>query len=154
VVVLGPACHGDLSGHLNLFHKGQVFLCPGNYFERCPGGISCPESKAPAKQDFASGVLILRNIFTLFAVLAASGAVPAVAADDAQPAAESAQVEVKKGDHIYDANGKHIGRVYQLSTSGDPQIIRGITLVTVPVATVSLSDGKLVTSLTRAQLTK
>lgn len=102
-----------------------------------------------------SGVRNLRNLFGLSAALAILVAAPAYAGEDAQGAsvaAESASLDIRKGENIVDADGKRIGKVYQVNTAGDPQVIANMRLVTVPAASLSRVEGKLVSSLSRKEI--
>src|SRR5258707_1096827 len=95
----------------------------------------------------------MRNALVALGLLALT-VVPAMA-DEAPAAATTTQVSavtVARGQVVASANGSRIGAVSRLTEDGSPQIIFRGHLVTVPLATISLTDGKLVTSLTPAQL--
>ena len=97
----------------------------------------------------------MRNLFGFSAALAILVAAPAYAGEDAQNAsvaAESASLDIRKGENIVDSEGKRIGKVYQVSASGDPQVIANMRLVTVPAASLSRVEGKLVSSLSRKEI--
>lgn len=118
----------------------------------------------------------MRNLVSLGSVFALAFAAPAFAqdapvAEAAAPAAEAAapapeaaapaaeaaapvaaNVEAKRGEAIYTADGKRVGKIYQISREGNPQLIQDLRLVTVPAATLSRVDGKLTTSLTRKEI--
>jgi hypothetical protein len=83
---------------------------------------------------------------------AAALAVASVAAFTATPSL--AQVEgVVAGKPLFDAQGKRVGYIYRVSANGSPQLIVEGKLITVPVSSVSVAGGKIVTSLTRKELT-
>lgn len=95
----------------------------------------------------------MRNLIGLSAVLAIFVASPAHAeAADNAVAAEASATDIRKGENITDAEGKRIGKVYQVTRDGDPQVIVNMRLITVPAATLSRVDGKLVSSLGRKEL--
>lgn len=95
----------------------------------------------------------MRNLIGLSAVLAIFVASPAYAeAADNAVAAEASVTDIRKGENITDAEGKRIGKVYQVTRDGDPQVIVNMRLITVPAATLSRVDGKLVSSLGRKEL--
>lgn len=100
----------------------------------------------------------MRTLLTFGAVLAVAVATPAIAAQDSLAASAAAGqatgIQAQKGESVYDAQGKRIGKIYQVSRTGDPQIIVDLRLITVPSATLSRTDGKLVSSLSRRDLTK
>lgn len=82
-------------------------------------------------------------------LLAACVAMP-VAAET--PAAGSVKVTVSQP--LFDSAGKRVGNVYRVAADGSAQlIIDEGRLVTVPVGTLSETDGKLTTSLTKRQIT-
>ena len=81
-------------------------------------------------------------------------AAPAFADETAAPAATSGALNLKVGESITGANGKRIGRIYQLSRQGDAQIIDDLRLLTVPASTLTRTDGKLVSTLSLRDLTK
>jgi len=59
-------------------------------------------------------------------------------------------VNVTKGQMLLAANGARLGVVYRVNTDGSPQLIIEGKLVTIPAATLSSSDGKLMTSLSKS----
>ena len=64
-----------------------------------------------------------------------------------------AEVEgVAAGRPLFDGEGKRVGAIYRVAADGSPQLIVGGKIVTVPVTSVSVSAGKIVTSLIRKQL--
>ncbi|MEY4160051.1 MAG: hypothetical protein RLZZ136_672 [Pseudomonadota bacterium] len=56
------------------------------------------------------------------------------------------------GKTIYSANGQRIAPIYRVKKTGVVQVILDGKLVTVPVETLSNVDGKVTTSLTKADL--
>ncbi len=82
------------------------------------------------------------------------------AAEPLQPAHTAAQdtgtpaVAVSAGKLIYDAKGRLIAPVYRVADGGLVQVIVEDQLVSIPAQTLSESQGKVVTSLTKADLLK
>jgi hypothetical protein len=68
---------------------------------------------------------------------------------DNTPASTAA---VKAGKEIYDGAGHRLGTVYRLTAQGDPQIILNGKLITIPGSTVSEANGKIQTSMSRADV--
>lgn len=96
----------------------------------------------------------MRNLFIVMSLLAATGA-PAFADDTVQPAAAAAPAEVihvRVGQNIYTSDGRRLGAVDRLSSSGAPIVLSSGRYVRVDPATLSRQDGKIVTSLTREAL--
>jgi hypothetical protein len=94
----------------------------------------------------------------LAATLAAFAVLPASvnAAETSQTVRETTEatapaVAPTAGKMIYGANGQRIAAVYRVS-QGSVQLILDGRLVTVPNSTLSESNGKFVTSLTKAEL--
>ena len=81
-------------------------------------------------------------------VLPAAAQAPADAS--AAPAAAAAVAE--KGKMLTAANGARLGAVYRVGPDGSAQIIIDGKLVTVPANTISISNGKLMTSLTKSEV--
>jgi hypothetical protein len=50
------------------------------------------------------------------------------------------------------ANGARLAPVYRVGPDGAAQIILDGKLVTIPATTLSMSDGRLVTSLTKSEI--
>lgn len=61
-------------------------------------------------------------------------------------------VSAVKGSMLISANGSRLAQVYRVGADGSAQIIIDGKLVTVPASSLSLSGGKLTTSLTKAQV--
>ena len=78
----------------------------------------------------------------------AAAAVPAFAQEAA------AGVKVTVSQPLFDSAGKRVGNVYRVAADGSAQLIvdEG-RLVTVPVSTLTVADGKLTTSLTKREIT-
>jgi hypothetical protein len=73
-------------------------------------------------------------------------------ASSPSPEGTAAPVSAVKGSMLTAANGSRLGAVYRVGADGSAQIIIDGKLVTVPAATLSLSGGKLTTSLTKSQV--
>jgi len=86
--------------------------------------------------------LIVISLLSYFAML------PVVRA---QTAAEAATA-VTKGAMLFSADGSRLGSVYRVTNDGSAQIIIDTKIVTVPVATISTTEGKLITTLKKAQV--
>lgn len=65
-----------------------------------------------------------------------------------------ALAEIRKGAYLYDANGRRVGQIDRVLSSGDLWVIHGSEIKTVPAATISETDGKATTSLTVADIRK
>lgn len=61
---------------------------------------------------------------------------------------------VTAGKMIYGANGQRIAAIYRVTDSGLVQVILDGKLVTVPNATISEANGKIVTSKTKSELVR
>jgi hypothetical protein len=59
-----------------------------------------------------------------------------------------------KGQMLVSANGTRLGVVYRVNADGSPQIIIDGKMVTIPAATLTSSNGKLVTSLSKSAVTE
>lgn len=75
-------------------------------------------------------------------LMAALAAVPAMAQEKV----------ATKGKMLVAADGARIGAVYRVSDDGSAQVIIDGKMVSIPAATLSNSDGKLTTSLTRPEV--
>lgn len=69
-------------------------------------------------------------------------------------AAEAAPASAAAGKMLYGAEGSRVAAIYRVTQSGQVQIILEGKLVTVPAASLSEADGKLVTKLSKAELRK
>jgi predicted lipoprotein with Yx(FWY)xxD motif len=75
-----------------------------------------------------------------------TGAGAAFAKEDAAAAVAA------KGQMLIAANGARLGTVYRVDSDGAVQMIIGGKMVTVPASTLSIVDGRLVTSLSKNQI--
>lgn len=97
----------------------------------------------------------MRKVLTIAAAMMFVASTPAFASEDAPAAAaEAAPLNLKVGEFVAGADGKRIGRIYQVSKEGNAEIINGIRMLVVPAATLSRVDGKLVSTLSKRDLTK
>lgn len=96
----------------------------------------------------------MKTISPLFALTLLAAIPCASHAQDAGAAkgAATAPISVKAGKALYAAGGKRLGAVYRVRADGAPQLIVDGKLVTVPVSTLTLNGGKVITSMTTAQL--
>lgn len=99
--------------------------------------------------------------FALIATAAVMTAVPTAvfAGETSQsvqaPAEEvAAPVEVNRGVMLYGAGGKRIANVYRVDADGNPQVIMSGRLITIPASTLTEADGKVMTSLTKREVSK
>ena len=92
------------------------------------------------------------------ATLAALSLVPAAqAAESSQTVraatdAAAAPVSVSAGRMIYGSNGQRIAAAYRVTADGTVQVILNGKLVNIPASTLSEADGKVSTTLTKAEL--
>lgn len=71
----------------------------------------------------------------------------------AETPADAAAVSVaEKGKMLISSNGARLGAVYRVGPDGSAQIIIDGKMVAVPANTLSKSDGKLTTSLTKSEV--
>ena len=68
------------------------------------------------------------------------------------PEGTAAPVSAVKGSMLISANGSRLAQVYRVGADGSAQIIIDGKLVTVPAASLSMSGGKLTTSLTKSEV--
>ena len=87
----------------------------------------------------------------LLATVLTFAAVPAALRAD-EGAAPAAAVSVTAGKMIYGANGQRLAAVYRVTAAGAVQVILDGKLVTVPAASLSDVNGKVTTTLTKAEL--
>jgi hypothetical protein len=85
---------------------------------------------------------VKKSLVALMLALASLSAV----AQDGQVATE--------GKMLLAANGSRLGAVYRVTGDGSAQIIVDGKMVTVPANTLSVADGKLTTSLSKADIRK
>ena len=69
-------------------------------------------------------------------------------------AALAGGVSVSEGKMIYAADGKRLAPVYHVKTDGSVQVILDGTLATIPAAALSEANGKVVSSVSKADLQK
>lgn len=86
----------------------------------------------------------------LWPVIAMCAFVLPVAAQGTSDGAAASVAE--KGKMLVAANGARLGAVYRVGADGAAQIIIDGKLVTVPANTLSVSNGKLTTSLTKSEV--
>jgi hypothetical protein len=68
-------------------------------------------------------------------------------------AADKATTSVaRSGQMLYDSTGHRVASVNRITQNGDVQVILNGQLVTVPASTLSQANGKLTTSLTKAEI--
>ena len=77
----------------------------------------------------------------LVSLMCAFASLPAVAQDVAT-----------KGKMLVSADGSRIGAVYRVSDDGSAQVIVNGKLVSIPASTLSVTDGKLTTSMSRHEV--
>jgi hypothetical protein len=95
------------------------------------------------------------RLFISLALLAAT--TPALAIETAAPPAEAATAlerAPKEGEVLRDAGGRQIGKVYKVQASGGVLAIVNRETVRIPASTLSIVDGKLVTTLTKGEALK
>jgi hypothetical protein len=59
-----------------------------------------------------------------------------------------------EGKMLLASNGARLGSVYRVTADGSAQVIIDGKMVTIPADTLSVTDGKLVTSLSKAEVRK
>lgn len=68
--------------------------------------------------------------------------------------AEEATQSITAGKALYSAKGSRIAAIYRVTQAGAVQVILEGKLITVPGDTLSQDNGKVVTTLTKAELLK
>jgi hypothetical protein len=99
--------------------------------------------------------LIMNKLLALAALATTALPAAALAADDvsvSNTVSAPAAVKVEAGKPLYSAKGGKIGAIYKVTESGQAQLILDGKLITVPVASLTEVDGKIVTTLTRREL--
>jgi hypothetical protein len=71
-----------------------------------------------------------------------------------QAADKAASSVAHAGQMLYDSTGHRVATVNRVTPNGDALVIANGHLVTVPASTLSQSNGKLQTSLTRAEINR
>lgn len=97
------------------------------------------------------------NIVHLLAPLAVLAASPALAIETAAPPAEAAAAlerAPREGEVLRDTGARIVGKVYRVQPSGAVLAIVNRETVRIPADTLSIVNGKLVTSLTKAEALK
>lgn len=90
---------------------------------------------------------------TLFlASLALIAATPALAVENAAPAA--LERAPKEGEVLRDSGARIVGKVYKVQPSGAVLAIVNRETVRIPAETLSIVDGKLITTLTKTEALK
>ena len=69
-------------------------------------------------------------------------------------AAGAPAVAVTAGKMLYGPNGRRVASIYAVRADGTAQVILNGRLVSVPVSSLSEVDGKVTTSLTKAELAR
>ncbi len=98
--------------------------------------------------------------FAIAATLAALSLVPAAqAAESSQSVSAAAEaaaspVSVSAGRMIYGSNGQRIAAAYRVTANGTVQVILNGKLVNIPASTLSEANGKVSTTLTKAELAR
>ncbi len=64
----------------------------------------------------------------------------------------TASVTASRGQTLVAANGARIGRVLRVNDDGSPSVIYEGKVVTVPLATLTVADGRLVSSLSAGEI--
>jgi hypothetical protein len=98
--------------------------------------------------------------FALLATVATLAVIPsavfaAEASQSVQAGAETAAtapVSISAGKMLYGPDANRIGSIYRVNANGDAQIIINGRLLTVPVSTLSSTNGKVATNLTKSQI--
>ena len=83
---------------------------------------------------------------------ALAGAMLVVSGPASAQESTAASVAVSAGKQLYDNAGRRVGTVYRMSAEGNPQVILNGKLVTIPASTLSDQNGKITTSLSKADL--
>ncbi|MBV1686866.1 hypothetical protein KRR38_04055 [Novosphingobium sp. G106] len=88
------------------------------------------------------------------ATLAAPAAFAAESSQSVRAATDAAagSVAVNAGKMLYTSNGSRVAAIYRVTAEGNPQVILNGKLVTVPASTLSDVNGKVTTSLSKAEL--
>ena len=91
------------------------------------------------------------RLFVPLALLAV--ATPALAIETAPPAEAAAALDraPKEGEVLRDTGARIVGQVYKVQPSGNILAIVNRQTVRIPASTLSIVDGKLVTTLTKSE---
>ncbi len=69
-------------------------------------------------------------------------------------ATEDAAVDLNAGKMLYGPDGRRIASIYRVTSEGNPQVIIDGRLITVPASSLSNTDGKVATALTKRELVR
>ena len=91
------------------------------------------------------------RLFVSLALLAV--ATPALAIETAPPVEAAAALDraPKEGEVLRDTGARIVGQVYKVQPSGNILVIANRQTVRIPASTLSIVDGKLVTTLTKSE---
>jgi hypothetical protein len=95
----------------------------------------------------------MKSLILVLACVFAAAAVDAAVAEG-QSTTAAAVGTVSKGQMVESANGARLGVVYRVAPDGSPQIMFDGKLVTIPASTLSSSNGKLITSLSKSAVSE
>ena len=93
------------------------------------------------------------RLFVSLALLAAA-TTPALAIETAAAPVEAAAAldrAPKEGEVLRDTGARIVGQVYKVQPSGNILVIANRQTVRIPASTLSIVDGKLVTTLTKSE---
>ena len=100
----------------------------------------------------SSVILSLCAFVTLSGTAFADDAFNVSSSPSAASEGTAAPVSAVKGSMLISANGSRLAQVYRVNADGSAQIIIDGKLVNVPAASLSMSGGKLTTSLTKSEV--
>ena len=100
----------------------------------------------------SSVVLSLCAFVTLSGTALADDAFNVSSPSSASSEGTAAPVSAVKGSMLISANGSRLAQVYRVGPDGSAQIIIDGKLVTIPASSLSMSGGKLTTSLTKSEV--
>ena len=100
----------------------------------------------------SSVVLSLCAFVTLSGTALADDAFNVSSSPSSASEGTAAPASAVKGSMLISANGSRLAQVYRVNADGSAQIIIDGKLVTVPAASLSMSGGKLTTSLTKSEV--
>lgn len=89
----------------------------------------------------------MRVLLSAAILICMSVPMAAHAEDAAKPA-----LTAKSGQAIFFSTGRRLGSISRVMPNGDLRVISEMKMVSVPAATLTMSDKRLVTSLTRAEV--
>jgi hypothetical protein len=100
----------------------------------------------------SSVVLSLCAFVTLSGTAFADDAFNVSSSPSSSSEGAAAPVSTVKGSMLISANGSRLAQVYRVGPDGSAQIIIDGKLVTIPASSLSMSGGKLTTSLTKSEV--